>query len=77
MNYLTGREGDWMWMHGKYDLDDNLWRENRPNNKSRNSDDCVVMVLRSNEVYWEDHRYGDTGDVNKWCHLIFSNLRPP
>jgi len=50
-----GREGDWMWMHGKYDLDDNLWKENRPNNKSRNSDDCVVMVLRSNEVYWEDH----------------------
>ena len=49
-----------MWVHGNYDLEDEIWKVNHPNNKSRNSDDCVVMVLRNNEVYWEDHRYGDT-----------------
>ena len=51
-----GREGQWMWIHNQADLEDEMWNTNRPNNKSRNSDDCVVMVMKNNVVYWEDHR---------------------
>jgi len=50
-----GKEGDWSWIHSGSDLGDEIWSSHRPNNKSRNSDDCVVMVLRNNEVFWEDH----------------------
>ena len=51
-----GREGEWMWIHNQADLEDEMWNTNRPNNKSRNSDACVVMVLKNNLVHWEDHR---------------------
>lgn len=54
---MIGREGDWAWMHDKSNLEEDDWNINRPNNRSRNSDDCVVMVLKNNEVWWEDHRY--------------------
>merc|ERR1712227_510952 len=50
-----GREGEWMWIHNQADVKDEMWNMNKPNNKSRNSDDCVVMVLRNNLVNWEDH----------------------
>ena len=43
-----GREGEWMWIHNQADVKDEMWNMNRPNNKSRNSNDCVVMVLRNN-----------------------------
>merc|ERR1712227_547208 len=50
-----GKEGEWSWIHSGLDLDDEIWSSHKPNNKSRNSDDCVVMVLRNNQVFWEDH----------------------
>ena len=52
-----GREGQWMWIHNQADLDDAMWASNRPNNKSKNSDDCVVMMLNNSLVYWEDTRW--------------------
>ena len=52
----VGREGDWTWLHSGLELGDDLWAAHRPVNKSKNSEDCVVMVLRNNLVTWEDHR---------------------
>ena len=52
-----GREGQWMWIHNQADLDDAMWASNRPNNKSKNRDDCVVMMLNNSFVYWEDTRW--------------------
>ena len=57
--YTLGKEGEWSWIHSGQDLDDEIWSSHKPNNKSRNSDDCVVMVLKNNQVSWEDHRYYD------------------
>ena len=55
--FISGKEGEWSWIHSGLDLEDEIWSSHRPNNKSRNSDDCVVMVLKNDAVFWEDHRY--------------------
>ena len=34
---------------------DDLWSSSSPSNKTGNSDDCAVMVLKNRAVYWEDH----------------------
>ena len=56
INKYVGREGEWTWLHSGLELGDDLWAAHRPVNKSKNSEDCVVMVLRNNLVTWEDHR---------------------
>ena len=52
---FVGREGDWLWIHNKVALTDASWAANRPVNLTGNSEDCVVMVLKNNQVFWEDH----------------------
>lgn len=49
------REGDWLWIHNDARLVDDLWSSSSPSNKTGNSDDCAVMVLKNRAVYWEDH----------------------
>jgi Lectin C-type domain len=44
-----------MWAHSHELLTESFWGDNRPNNRTSNSDDCVVMVLRNNIIWWEDH----------------------
>ena len=56
-SFTSGKEGEWSWIHSGLDLGDEIWSSHKPNNKTRNSDDCVVMVLKNNQVFWEDHRY--------------------
>ena len=51
-----GREGQWMWIHNNADIDDEMWANNRPNNKTMNSDDCLIMVLKNSSVFWQDVR---------------------
>ena len=53
-----GREGAFVWIHNGLDLEDEMWANNRPRNKSGNSEDCVTMVLNHDQVFWEDHRLG-------------------
>jgi len=50
-----GREGEWLWVHNDAQLVSDLWSSSSPSNKTHNSDDCAVMVLRNSAVYWEDH----------------------
>jgi len=50
-----GREGDWLWVHNEAQLESDLWSSSSPSNKTHNSDDCAVMVLKNSAVYWEDH----------------------
>jgi regenerating islet-derived protein 4 len=50
----AGDEGNWMWAHSHEFLTESFWGDNRPNNRTGNSDDCVVMILRSNVIWWED-----------------------
>ena len=42
-----------MWAHSHEFLTDAFWGTNKPNNRTGNSDDCCVMILRS-AVWWED-----------------------
>jgi Lectin C-type domain len=51
----TGDEGSWMWAHSRELLTESFWGDNRPNNRTGNSDDCVVMILRGNVIWWKDH----------------------
>jgi len=50
-----GREGNWFWMHNKEEVSNDVWGSKHPSNRTGNSEDCLVMVLRNNEVWWEDH----------------------
>ena len=52
---MTGREGEWLWVHNDVELEFDIWGEKSPSNKSHNTQDCGVMVLRNNLVVWEDH----------------------
>ena len=52
---MLGREGNWFWMHNKEEVSNEVWGSKHPSNRTGNSDDCLVMVLRNNEVWWEDH----------------------
>ena len=49
-----GDEGNWAWAHSHEFLKGSFWGTNKPNNKTGNSDDCCVMILRSNAFWWED-----------------------
>jgi hypothetical protein len=49
-----GDEGNWAWAHSHEFLKGSFWGTNKPNNRTGNSDDCCVMVLRSNGFWWED-----------------------
>lgn len=49
-----GNEGHWTWPHSGEDLTDSFWGTDRPNNKTGNTDDCGVMVLRKDNFWWED-----------------------
>ena len=51
----AGREGDWLWVHNDAGVEFDLWAGSSPSNKSHNADDCGVMVLKNNDVTWEDH----------------------
>jgi len=50
-----GREGHWLWIHNKESVTDASWGANRPINRTSNSKDCAMMVLKNNQVWWEDH----------------------
>ena len=52
-SFFLGDEGNWMWAHSNEFLTDAFWGTNKPNNRTGNSDDCCVMVLKS-AVWWED-----------------------
>ena len=52
---MSGREGEWLWVHNDVELEFDIWGEKSPSNKSHNTEDCGVMVLRNNLVVWEDH----------------------
>ena len=43
-----------MWVHHDEPLSYEAWGPGNPSNHSRNSNDCGVMVLKNNQVYWED-----------------------
>jgi hypothetical protein len=50
MLFHIGNEGNWKWAHDHEALEpaaSAFWRPGRPNNKTANGDDCVVMVLGS------------------------------
>ncbi len=49
-----GDEGNWAWAHSHEFLTDSFWGTNKPSNRTGNSDDCCVMILRSNAFWWED-----------------------
>ena len=42
-------------VHNDAELVDDIWSGNSPSNKTHNTDDCAVMVLKNNAVTWEDH----------------------
>jgi len=50
-----GREGDWFWIHNDKALTDSLWAPNHPINRTSNREDCAMLVLKNNQVQWEDH----------------------
>ena len=52
---VIGREGDWLWVHNDEAVSYTSWATNHPTNRTKNSEDCVVMVLKNNQVWWEDH----------------------
>ena len=52
-SFSLGDERNWMWAHSHEFLTDAFWGTNKPNNRTGNSDDCCVMVLKST-VWWED-----------------------
>jgi len=50
-----GREGDWLWVHHDTEVELDLWGPQSPSNKSHNTEDCGLMVLKNNAFTWEDH----------------------
>ena len=53
--HTTGREGDWLWVHNNDAISYASWELHHPSNRTKNNEDCVVMVLKNNQVLWEDH----------------------
>jgi len=49
-----GIEGGWNWIHSKSLLSDQNWGDNKPSSKPGNKADCAVMVLKSDDFWWED-----------------------
>jgi Lectin C-type domain len=43
-----------MWAYSHELLTESFWGDNRPNNRTGTSDNCVVMILRGNAIWWED-----------------------
>ncbi len=52
--FVIGKEGQWMWLHSDTNLTDSFWGPDAPNHNTGNTEDCAVMIVKTDNFWWQD-----------------------
>jgi hypothetical protein len=51
---ISGKEGHWIWLHSDTNLTDTFWGPYAPNYNPGNTEDCVVLIVKTDSFWWQD-----------------------
>jgi hypothetical protein len=51
---ISGKEGHWIWLHSDTNLTDTFWGPYAPNYNPGNTEDCVVLIVKTDNFWWQD-----------------------
>ncbi len=51
---ISGKEGHWIWLHSDTNLTDTFWGPYAPNYNPGNTEDCVVLIVKTDIFWWQD-----------------------